>query len=233
MIEPVQSLVTLLLEKDGYFVRSNVRYETPCETTTGRSSAYSDLDIIAIRFDTATGQVTDKIWGEVKAHLTLSLVPSTINGFLDDYTSMLDLTRVIIPPEDQALFHLRQQQAFDIATRELGSGFRRVLYFGGKIPRDGGTAARQLLHRDMEIVYLRDFVRDRINRIGHLDGNNPLCRVLNMLSAYGLTALPEVLDAVVDGAPVPIALTTAPGVRSAAILPTSVAQDAPETAPTG
>jgi hypothetical protein len=198
MIEPVQSLVTMFLEKEGYFVRSNVRYATPSDTPNGRTSAYGDLDIVAIRFDPVTGCVTDRLWGEVKAHLTLSLTPGYLRGFLKDYQLMLDLTRAPLDDGQRTAFALRQQQAFDTVAALLGSEFRRVLYFGGRIPKDGGKGARELLRPDLEIQYVRTMVRDKIGSITHREGNNALCRVLNMLSEYKLIDLPDAVDAAIE-----------------------------------
>lgn len=194
MIEPVQSLVTMFLERQGYFVRSNVRYATPSATPKGRTSAYGDLDIIAVRFDPTSGQVKDRLWGEVKAHLTSSLIPSYLRGFLDEYQLMLDLTRAPLNDKQRAAFALRQQQAFEAATSLLGRSFRRVLYFGGRIPKDGGEGARSYLRPDLEIEFVRNLIRDNIGSITHREGNNPLCRVLNMLAEYGLTDLPAAID---------------------------------------
>ena len=186
MIEPIQSLVVMFLEQQGYFVRSNVRYATPSDTPKGKTSAYGDLDIIAVQIDPATGKVTDRLWGEVKAHLTLSLTPGYLRSFLRDYQLMLDVMRAPLNDEQQAKFLLRQQQAFAKATTLLGGNIRRVLYFGGRIPKDGRKGAREYLHPDLEIEYVRNMVQDNIGGITHLEGNDPLCRVLNMLTEYGL-----------------------------------------------
>lgn len=167
MVEPVQSLVVMFLERQGYFVRSNVRYATPSETPKGRTSAYGDLDIVAVRFD-PTNQL------------------------------MLDLARADLDDKQRGEFALRQQQAFDTASTLLGNDFRRVLYFGGRIPKDGGEGARNLLHPDVQIEFVRSMVRDNIGSITHREGNNPLCRVLNMLSEYGLTDLPDAVEAVIE-----------------------------------
>jgi hypothetical protein len=193
MIEPVQSLVVLLLEKSGYFVRSNVRYATPCPTPTGNTSAYGDLDIVAVKFDPVTGLITDRIWGEVKAHLTSSLTLGYLRGFLRDYSLMLDLQRAPVTDKQKEAFSLRQRQAYDTAASLLGATFRRVLYFGGKIPQDR-SAASQYLHPDLEIVYVREFVRESIGGISHREGNNAVFRVVNMLSAYGLTNIPVPIE---------------------------------------
>ena len=190
MVEPVQSLVVLLLEKAGYFVRSNVRYATPSTTPTGKTSAYGDLDIIAVRFDPMTGRVEDRIWGEVKAQLTLSLTQSYIRGFLKNYALMLDLTKAPVDDKQRQEFSLRQEQALETATALLGPNFRRVLYFGGRIPKDSGHAARQFLHPDLRIEFVRDLVSNNIASISHREGNDPLFRTINMLSAYGLLAQP-------------------------------------------
>jgi hypothetical protein len=80
----------------------------------------------------------------------------------------------------------------------LGENFRRVLYFGGRIPKDKGEGSRQYLRPDVEIEFVRSMVRDNIGSITHREGNNPLCRVLNMLSEYGLTDLPEAVESAID-----------------------------------
>lgn len=188
MIEPVQSLVTTFLENDGYFVQSNVRYATPSITPRGSTSAYGDLDIVAVKIDAATGTITDKLWGEVKAHLTSSLTPGYIRGFLKDYNVMLNLQTSEIDEEQREQFRLRQQQATDAVNERLGDSYRRVLFFGGRKPQDGGKGAKQLLHPDLEVVYISDLVHKNLSSITHREGNHPLFRVLNMLSAYGLLA---------------------------------------------
>ena len=191
MVEPVQSLVGLLLEQDGYFVRSNVRYATPSKTPTGKTSAYGDLDILAIRFDPTTGEATDRLWGEVKAHLTESLTKGYLKAFRKQYSLMLDLARAPVDDRERGSFSLRQQQANARAVELLGPNFRRILYFGGRIPRDGGTGVREYFRSDLEIVFLREMVRDKIGDITHREGNNELFRVFNMLTEYGLLDLPS------------------------------------------
>jgi hypothetical protein len=111
---------------------------------------------------------------------------------------MLDTTRAPLDNKQRAAYELRQQQAFATAATLLGQGFRRVLYFGGRIPKDGGEGARGFLHRDVEIEFVRRMVRENIGSITHREGNNPLCRVLNMLSAYGLTQLADAVETAIE-----------------------------------
>src|SRR3990167_9144694 len=82
-VEPVQELVTLVLEADAYFVRSNVRYRVEGATKKegGRTAAYSDLDILAVKIDPKERVVVDRLWGEAKAHLTSSLTGGYIRVY--------------------------------------------------------------------------------------------------------------------------------------------------------
>lgn len=174
------------LELQGYFARSNVRFKVASVTPTGRTAAYSDLDIVAVKCAPDTGQVTDRLWGEIKAHLTLALTPGYVRGFPDDYATMLDLTKIASDHESLPKWRARQEAAKAEATRLLGPGFRRVLFFGGKIPADRGLAVRDMLDRDVEIVFIRDLAPTLLSSLGHQEGNEPLVRVINLLDEYGL-----------------------------------------------
>jgi hypothetical protein len=187
-MEPVQDLVRILLERDGYFVRSDVRFSVPGRTSTGKTAGYADLDIIAVRFEAHGAVITDKIWAEVKAHLTSSLTPGYIRGFKSDFATLLDLDKVDLSPSEKAKYATRQELALQEAARLLGRGFRRVLYFGGKMPADKGEGAKQLLRPDVEVIYVRELVKDSLRSLTHLEGNEPLVRIINTLDAYGLLA---------------------------------------------
>lgn len=187
-MEPVQDLVRILLERDGYFVRSDVRFSVPGITPTGKTAAYSDLDIIAIKYDADDGLVSDRIWAEVKAHLTSSLTAGYLRGFKSDFATLLDLDKVDLSSSERKKYALRQKLAIQKATGLLGRGFRRVLYFGGKIPMDKGDAAKRLLLRGVEVIYVRELVKDKLRSLTHLEGNEPLVRIINTLAAYDLVA---------------------------------------------
>src|SRR5688572_19815663 len=90
-LEPIQELVRLVLEADGYFVRNNVRYriEGATKKRGGRTAAYSDIDILAVKIDTETGSVVDRLWGETKGHLTSSLTGGYLRAFAPDYAVLL------------------------------------------------------------------------------------------------------------------------------------------------
>lgn len=185
-LEPVQDLVRVWLELDGYFVRNNVRFKTATRTRTGRSAAYSDLDVIAVKIDRQTGQVTDRIWGEIKAHLTFSLTPGYVRSFLDGYAVMLNLKKVKGSTSTKAKWRGRQRAAIREARSLLGDEFRRVLFFGGRKPMDGGVAAKELLDPAVEVVYIRDFAQEFVSKSHPREGSEPIVRVINMLKSYGL-----------------------------------------------
>ena len=83
-------------------------------------------------------------------------------------------------------FQHRQHRARECADAILGHGFKRMLYFGGRKPQDGGEGVRSLLHPDLEVVYVRDVLSDWIGELTHLQGNEEVVRIINVLAEYGL-----------------------------------------------
>lgn len=193
-LEPVQELVRLVLEADGYFVRNNVRYRVEGATKKegGRTAAYSDIDVLAVKIDPKSGAVVDRLWGEAKGHLTSSLTGGYLRAFAPDYAVLLaegawsdaGLTK----KHGAKLETLRIRHSLARATAEkvLGEPFRRVLYFGGRRPKDDGMGARALLDPSVELVYVRDLVAKWIGTLTHLEGNEDVIRVINALAEYGL-----------------------------------------------
>lgn len=193
-LEPIQELVRLVLEADGYFVRNNVRYRVEAATKKqgGKTAAYSDIDILAVKINTKTGSVVDRVWGETKGHLTSSLTGGYLRSFAPDYAVLLGQSAWV----DASLMkkhggkletlRIRHRLSRARAVKALGEPFRRVLYFGGRKPKDGGKEARGLLDPDVEVVYVRDLVRKWIDTLTHLEGNEDVVRVINALDEYGL-----------------------------------------------
>ncbi|HKQ56401.1 MAG TPA: hypothetical protein VJY35_00920 [Candidatus Eisenbacteria bacterium] len=193
-LEPIQELVRLILEADGYFVRNNVRYRVESKTKKkdGKSASYSDIDILAVKIDTQTGLVVDRIWGETKGHLTSSLTASYLRSFAPDYAVLLSKTAwsdaALVKKHSAKLETLRNRQSLARAraVQVLGEPYRRVLYFGGRKPKDNGKGALALLDKGVELVYVRNIVRNWIAKLTHLEGNEDVVRVINALDEYGL-----------------------------------------------
>lgn len=185
-VEPVEDLVRLMLQSDGYFVRANERYRVEYGVGSKRSAAYSDLDLLAVKVNPETGKVTERLWAEVKAHLTSSLTPGYLRGFAKAFSTLLT---------DQALDqfgqgHQREKRrvAQERADAVLGPGATRRLYWGGRVPKDGGAAAQELLLPEVEIVFVREHIGGWLEKLGHQEGNEPLVRVVNLLDEYGMLA---------------------------------------------
>ncbi|HKQ58298.1 MAG TPA: hypothetical protein VJY35_10570 [Candidatus Eisenbacteria bacterium] len=193
-LEPIQELVRLVLEAEGYFVRNNVRYriETATKKEGGKSAAYSDIDILAVKIDPKSGSVVDRLWGETKGHLTSSLTGGYLRAFAPDYAVLLgdgawsDAGLAKKHGGKLETLKIRRSRARARAVQVLGEPFRRVLYFGGRRPKDGGKEARALLDPEVELVYVRDVVRKWIGTLTHLEGNEDVVRVINALAEYGL-----------------------------------------------
>ena len=185
-MEPVQEFVKLCLEAEGYFVRTDVRYVVP--TPKGKVSSYSDLDLVAIRIDQATGRVTERLWGEVKAHLTLTLTSCYLRRFASSYATMLDLSNpeLRLRREERAKFELRQRAAIRTAKRTLGPRYRRVLYFAGKRPTEQSLdKASAMLLPKVEVRLVQGLVPDFLNRLSTQEDNEPVVRIMNMLRVFG------------------------------------------------
>ncbi len=176
-MEPVQDLVRVLLESQGYIVRSDTRYKVP--------NGYSDIDVIAVKLDEA-GQVQDRIWGEVKAHLEDSLTPGYLRAFAAEFSTVLDLSKLDLPASDRLRLEARQRAADECVRGILGFKYRQVLYHGGPKPRDGGGGAQELLRPGLEVVWVADLLAERLDDLGHLEGNEPLVRLLSSLRSWGM-----------------------------------------------
>jgi hypothetical protein len=200
-MEPVQEFVKLCLEQNGYFVQSDVRYVVP--TPEGRVSSYADLDVVAVRIDASTGRVTDKLWGEVKAHLTLSLTPSYLRHFATNYATLLDLSNEDLRLGENALEKLRIRQwvAEERATAILGAGYRRILFFAGKRATEDSLAkVKQLLLPDTEVRLVEDMVPFFLGRASNKEDNEPIVRIIIMLRTFGHLSH-ELEETVEDGQP--------------------------------
>jgi hypothetical protein len=185
-LEPVENLVKLILETQGYFVQTNIRYKFECETKTGRTATYSDIDILAIKIDPTTGTMLDRLWGEVKAHLTCSLTKSYIQPRAKTYATLL--SDEFLASKNMQSSRERKREAIARVTEVIGLPFRRCLYFGGSKPVDGGAGVKQILDPLVEIIYVRDIIKEWIGNLTHLEGNEDSIRIINMLSEYGLIA---------------------------------------------
>jgi hypothetical protein len=179
-VEPIQDLVRVLLESDGYIVRSNTRYQVP--------HGYSDLDIIAVKIDPATGEVMERIWGEVKAHLEHTLTPGYLRAYAREYSSLLalDHPELRLKHAERKKLQARQVAADRAVSDLLGPDYRRVLYYAGPRAQDGGDGAQAFLRPETEVVWVDELLRAGMEGWGHLEGDEPLVRLLNALEKWGL-----------------------------------------------
>ena len=181
-MEPIQDLVRVLLENERWIVRSDTRYQVP--------GGYSDLDVIAVRLNEDTGDVEKRMWGEVKAHLEHSLTPGYLRAFAREYSTVLDLDHpdLRLKPGKRKKLLARQARADAAARRLLGPDYERVLFFAGPRARDNGEGAKQLLRSDTRIEWVDDLLRDKLDDLGHLEGDEPLVRLLTTLKKWGMLA---------------------------------------------
>jgi len=177
-MEPIQDLVRLDLQADGYFVRNNVRYGVDAATKRkGRKAAdHSEIDILAVKIDPKRGAAVDRLWGETRGHLTDSLTGGHLRAFAPDYAVLLGESAwsdtMLMKRHGAKLQALRVRQTLAKArtVEVLGEPFRRILYFCGREPKDGGKDARVLLDPAVEVVYVRDIVRTWTRTLTHLEG---------------------------------------------------------------
>jgi len=176
-LEPIQDLVCVLLETDDYVVRSNTRYKVP--------HGYSDLDIIAVKLDPTTGEVKERIWGEVKAHMEHTLTPGYLRALAREYSSLLDLDKFAMKVKEMKKLRARQAAADEAVHRLLGPTFKQVLYYAGPRARDDGKGALELLRPGIEIAWMDDMLRVRMDEWGHLEGDEPLVRLMTTPQGNG------------------------------------------------
>ncbi|MFH1463969.1 MAG: hypothetical protein ABIO70_06270 [Pseudomonadota bacterium] len=179
-MEPIQDLVRVLLEADRWIVRSDTRYQVP--------GGYSDLDVIAVRLNEDTGEVTERMWGEVKAHLEHSLTPGYLRAFAREYSSVLDLdhTDLRLTAGEREKLQARQTAADEAASYLLGPTYERVLFFAGPRARDEGEGARKLLRPGIQVKWVDGMLRPMLDKLGHLEGDEPLVRLLTTLKKWGM-----------------------------------------------
>jgi hypothetical protein len=179
-MEPIQDLVRVLLESERWIVRSDTRYQVP--------GGYSDLDVIAVKLNETTGNVEKRMWGEVKAHLEHSLTPGYLRAFARAYSTLLDLDHpdLRLKPGKRKKLQARQTRADAAVRRLLGPEYERVLFFAGPRARDDGEGARKLLRPGVRIEWVDDMLRTRMDDLGHLEGDEPLVRLLTTLRKWGM-----------------------------------------------
>ncbi|NOZ21467.1 MAG: hypothetical protein GXP25_10310 [Planctomycetes bacterium] len=185
-MEPVQEFVKLCLEQQGYFVRSDVRYVVP--TPAGKTSSYADLDLLAVRIDRRTNRIKEKIWGEVKAHFSLSLSRSYVKRFVSNYATMLNLSHpgLGLMRSDRNKLQRRQDAALETAAKELGKGYRRVLYFAGRRPTPVSLReAKEFFLTNVDIEFVEDLTPIFLKSIDAMGDNEPISRIINMLRVFG------------------------------------------------
>lgn len=187
--EPVQELVRIVLENQGYYVRTNARFPVVSLTKTGTTSAYSDVDILAIRFDPVTGRITHRIWAEVKAHLTLRLSRSYLKDFMSDYAVFLDLGAIGAPADQMPKLVAKKERAHEFVRERLGEPFAKHLYFAGIRPTPAQAAQVQALLPGVKIVYVQDLLAEHMGKLTHQEGNEPVVRVINLLQSFGFLKL--------------------------------------------
>lgn len=183
--EPVQDLVRIILENQGYYVRTNARFSVVSSTKTGKTSAYSDVDILAAKFDTTTGYVTHRIWAEVKAHLTLRLRRSYLKDFASDYAVFLDLEEAHVPDEMLPKLRAKKERAHEFVRQRLGEPFEKRLYFAGPRPTSAQEEEVRALLPDVGVYYVQDLLAEHMDNLQHQEGNEPVVRVITLLRSLG------------------------------------------------